>query len=496
MERRNVSGLLAPVAVLSFLLLVTAVGSAWYTQSIQRSLSWSLTENVASVVAAQVVESNIREVDASFYRFLITGDRANLESIPRLQRETADALHEAERWALSEEEKRLMTQVRRGYDRLFDEFGRAVRESSGPVLKARIAVLAAIPEREILEPAREYRRLNEESLAEISRKTEQQANGLTVGLLALGLCGATGGMLGGWVLMTGIRRTMEQTETRLRGTAARLRAVVPAADPTRDPAEWVDESVAVVLDRLRQSERDVLRAEQLALVGQMAAGIAHEVRNPLAAIKILVQTAADPLRETPFGARDLTVLEREIVRLEQIVSGFLDFARPPQPDKKVIELRPVLEQAVAGLRPRADILRVALEIDLSDEPITVCLDPNQFRQLVYNLLCNAIDAQPKGGYARITAATATAGAEPGVLLRVEDVGDGLPQGFGDRIFEPFVSTKATGMGLGLSICRRIVESHGGSIRAADRPDRGTVFTIYLPLSLPGGARAAAPGGQT
>jgi signal transduction histidine kinase len=496
-ERRIVSRLLAPVAALSALLLITAGVSAWYLRSIQRSLAWSLTENVASVVAAQELESNVREVDASLDRFLITGDRAHLESIPRLRRETTDALQSAERWALSAQEKVLMARVRRGYDRLFEEFGQAVREASGQDLRGRIRALAEIPEREVLEPAREYRQLNEEALAGTSRKTERLADGLTIGLLALGLCGAGGGLLGGWVLTTGVRRSMERTETRLRGTAARLRTILPTADPARDPAEWVDESVAAVLDRLRQSERDALRAEQLAWVGQMAAGIAHEIRNPLAAIKILVQTAADPQRETPFGARDLTVLEREITRLEQTVSGFLDFARPPQPDKKLVELRPILEQVAAGLRAKADLQQVAIDIGGIADAVTLCADPGQLRQLVYNLLDNALDAQPKGGHVRVTAESDAAGGEPGLVLRVEDRGDGLPPGLGERIFEPFVSTKATGMGLGLSICRRIAEAHGGSIRATDRAGGGTVFAVRLPLSRSGGGLAvAAANGQS
>ena len=100
----------------------------------------------------------------------------------------------------------------------------------------------------------------------------------------------------------------------------------------------MDESVSALLDRFRQVERDALRAEQLARVGQMAAGIAHEIRNPLMAIKILIQTAAEPLRESPFRAKDLAVIEREIARLEHTVAGFLDFARPPRTQRRPTSL--------------------------------------------------------------------------------------------------------------------------------------------------------------
>ncbi|QEL19579.1 sensor histidine kinase [Limnoglobus roseus] len=491
MDRRIAPRLLLPITVVSVLLLATAVGAAWYIRGIQQSLAASLTENVVSVVAAQELEGHIREVDAALDRFLITGDRAHLEAIPRLQRETADALRTAEEWALTDQEQALMRRVRLGHDRLFGELSRAGRDGPADQLRGRIAQLAELPEREILEPAREYRRVNEEVLTETSRETARLADSLTVGLVVLGLCGAAGGLLGGWAVTTGIRRSIEQTDDRLRHTAARLEAVVPSpvAPPAEDAAEWVDKSVSAVLERLEQTERNALRAEQLAWVGQMAAGIAHEVRNPLAAIKIIVQTAADPLRRAPFGSRDLTVLEQEITRLEQIVSGFLDFARPPQPDKQRFDVRVLLEQTVDTIRARANLQRVTLEIDAPPEAVCVCADPNQLRQLVYNLLYNALDAQPKGGQVRVAVATPDPGSE--VVLRIEDEGNGLPAGLGDRIFEPFVSTKAAGMGLGLSICRRIVESHGGTIQASGGTNGGTAFTVRLPQPVPNPQTAEA-----
>lgn len=220
----------------------------------------------------------------------------------------------------------------------------------GKVPQAEIDELSNIPEKEIFEPAQEYARLNEEMLTQSGRKNEQMTGLLTGVFLAVGLCGAIGGLLGGWVIATGVRRAMMRTEDRLRGTAVRMSAVVPAGRSVGDAAEWVDESVSALLDRFRQVERDALRAEQLAWMGQMAAGVAHEIRNPLMAIKILVQAAADPLRETPFRTKDLTVIEREIGRLEHTVTGFLDFARPPQPEKHTVDLRTLLEDAVATLR--------------------------------------------------------------------------------------------------------------------------------------------------
>ncbi|QDU19416.1 sensor histidine kinase [Urbifossiella limnaea] len=476
MKPRLVPRLLLPVLALSVLLLVTAVGSAWYLRSIQRQLSTALEENVASVVSGQRLESTVREIDASLDRYLITGDPAHLEAVPDLAERGRDALREAEAWAFTDRERELMGRARAGYVRLASGAGEAARTPRAPDTRGRVAAVAVLPESEILGPAREYRRLNEDALAGTSRATHELADRLTVVLLALGLCGAGGGLLGGWVLTTGLRRSIELTEGRMRGAAARLRSVVAVPGADGDPAEAVEVSVTAVLDRLRQVERDALRAEQLALVGQMAAGVAHEVRNPLMAIKLLVQAAADPHRAAPFRPRDLAVIEGEIVRLEGIVSGFLDFARPPAPDKQVVDLAPVVTGAVAAFRGRADLQKVALVVDVSAAAPAVHADPNQLRQVLHNLVGNALDAQPGGGEVRVTAAAAGGDVE----VRVEDRGGGPPADLGERIFDPFVSTKPTGVGLGLSICRRIVESHGGAIRAVARPGGGAVFTVRLP----------------
>ncbi|MFO0795865.1 MAG: ATP-binding protein [Gemmataceae bacterium] len=486
MKPRLVPRLLLPVLALSVLLLVTAVGSAWYLRSIQRQLSTALEENVASVVSGQRLESTVREIDASLDRYLITGDPAHLEAVPDLAERGRDALHEAEAWAFTDRERELMARARAGYVRLASGAGEAARTPRAPDTRSRVAAVAVLPESEIIGPAREYRRLNEDALAATSRATHELADRLTIVLLALGLCGAGGGLLGGWVLTTGLRRSIERTEGKMRGAAARLRSVVAVPGADGDPAEAVEVSVTAVLDRLRQVERDALRAEQLALVGQMAAGVAHEVRNPLMAIKLLVQAAADPHRAAPFRPRDLAVIEGEIVRLEGIVSGFLDFARPPAPDKQVVELAPLVAGAVAALRGRAELQAVAFVVDVADAP-AVHADPNQLRQVLHNLVGNALDAQPGGGEVRVTAAAARSDVE----LRVEDRGGGPPADLGERIFDPFVSSKPTGVGLGLSICRRIIESHGGAIRAVARPGGGAVFTVRLPR--PGGAEPTTEG---
>jgi signal transduction histidine kinase len=478
--------LTVPIAVVSTVLLLTAGGAAWYVHRMQATTSEVLANNVASVRAAQELEISVREVQTQFDRYLIAGNRQHLDAVPRLKRRTEQALSEAERLATTAPERALMDRVRQGYEHFFREYERLAQEPVGTGLHGQVAKLIdTVLDEEILDPAHEYLRLNEGMVAHSTEANQALADRLTVALVALGVCGAVGGVLGGWALAAAVRRSLQRAEDRLRDTAVRLSGAVPnPTGPGADAWQHVSESVTAVLRRLKQSERDALRAEQLAWAGQMAAGVAHEVRNPLMAIKLIVQAAADPGRSHRFGPRDLAVLEEEIVRLEDITANFLDFARPPSPDKKPVALLPVVEQAVGRVRARAELQGVRISVDSPAGPVPVLADGNQIRQVVYNLLFNALEAQPGGGWVRVTLTVDPRHAEvgAGAALSVEDGGPGVPSELGDQIFDPFVSTKDTGMGLGLSICRRIVEAHGWIVRVSNTPDGGAVFTVHIPVA--------------
>ncbi len=479
--------LTAPVAVLALLLLVIGVGSAWYVRTLQRSASDLIASNVSSMRAAQELEISLREVRTQYTRYLITQDEGHLKLISRQRERTAEALAAAERAASTTDEQRLMTRVRKGYEHFFAEYDQVTQKRSEWKYQ-KILELDEVFEKEILEPAREYLMLNEGVLTTTTAANQQTADRITTALVAIGLCGAFGGLLGGTLIAVAIRRSLLSAEEKLRLTAAELGLAVPQKHTTAysdrpvDPVEQMRQSAAAVLARLRQTERDALRAEQLAWVGQMAAGLAHEVRNPLMAIKLLVQAAAE--RRGVFRGRDLQVLEEEIVRLEQIVSGFLDFARPPRLDPRPVDVKELAQRAVDGVRARADLQAVAVRVEADPGPAVASADANQVRQVLFNLLFNALDAQPDGGHVTVRVGMARDPAgDPAVVVAVADGGPGLPPDLSERVFEPFVSTKESGMGLGLSICRRIAETHGGGLTAVSSQS-GTTFTLRLPVVPP------------
>lgn len=225
----------------------------------------------------------------------------------------------------------------------------------------------------------------------------------------------------------------------------------------------------------REVSRSILRAEQLAAVGHLAAGLAHEIRNPLTAVKLLAGMA---LRSGRPGLTtdDLRVIHREVERVEGVVQGLLDFARPAAANRRPGDLREIVAQAVDLARPRALDQGVEIVARLGEESRPAQVDAGQIAGAVGNLLRNALDAMPGGG----TLEVALTADRTSTRIAVRDTGPGIAPDVSKRLFTPFASTKATGTGLGLILCRRVAEGHGGSVVGGNRPGGGAEFVISVP----------------
>lgn len=241
--------------------------------------------------------------------------------------------------------------------------------------------------------------------------------------------------------------------------------------------------LALAIDRKRreqeQRERDLLRADQLAIVGQMAAGVGHELRNPLTSIKGLVQVNLREARSRGLPAEDLGVIEQEIRRMERTLQTFIDFARPPRCECRRLSLLPVIEQTLALIRGRAEKQGVAARFVQPATSVLVDGDGDQIQQLLLNLALNALDAMPQGGILELGIRLSDGGR---VEIEISDSGPGIAPTLLPYVFDPFVSGKERGLGLGLAISRRIAEDHGGGLEASNRPEGGARFVLRLPAS--------------
>ena len=234
------------------------------------------------------------------------------------------------------------------------------------------------------------------------------------------------------------------------------------------------------LSQIKKMEAQVQQAEKMATIGEMAAGIAHELRNPLAAISGAVQLLDGETRESSINKRLFSIIMRESDRLDATIHEFLLFSKPVNPEKEWFSLRALAQEALETLSqdPAWDsTLTLDLEI-LTD--LDCWGDPQLIRQVLLNLIANSANACRNMEKGRIVLrAKETPGAA--VLLEIEDNGHGIPEAIQERIFEPFFTTRETGTGLGLAIVRQIVQSHGGEISLRDSQPQGTIFSVSLPL---------------
>ena len=234
--------------------------------------------------------------------------------------------------------------------------------------------------------------------------------------------------------------------------------------------------------RLADAQRQLTHADRLASIGRLAAGVAHEINNPLTGV---LTNASFQLKRAPENSelrRDLEVVVRETKRCREIVRGLLDFARQTPPSRQAVDLNEVVQRALKITRQSLALHHVRLDLELAPDPPEAPADANQIQQVVVNLLVNARDAVADGGWIRVETRSATAHERTFAEIVVEDGGCGIAPADLPHVFEPFFTTKGThGTGLGLAVTWGIVQAHGGTIDVKSEEGKGSRFTVRLPL---------------
>jgi two-component system, NtrC family, sensor histidine kinase PilS len=249
---------------------------------------------------------------------------------------------------------------------------------------------------------------------------------------------------------------------------------------------------------IRRLERDAGRKQRLAAVGEMAAGIAHEIRNPLASLLGSIQILRQELALNAEQAQLMDIVLRESERLNETIRSFLDYARPQRAAITRVDATRVLLDAAALLRNSPDVTgQHEIVVDGTPDEVSFEADEHQVRQIVWNLATNSIRAMPEGGRLRLSAtiAPATPAGRDQLVLTVEDEGLGMAPEALDRMFQPFHGTFPKGTGLGLAIVHRIVSDHDGEIEVRSTPGAGTTVTVRLPLGTGAGQQQAASSKQ-
>ncbi len=248
----------------------------------------------------------------------------------------------------------------------------------------------------------------------------------------------------------------------------------------RELREWAANLESKVEERTAQvkaMQGHLIQTEKLAAIGKLAAGVAHEINNPLTGILTNSSLMLDDFPQGDSRREDLQLIVDETLRCRKIVKGLLDFARQTKPQKQAVDLNGVVEDVLSLVRNQAIFRSINLHTDLDARLPTVMADHDQMRQVVLNIVINAAEAMPNGGELRV-ASRLDGGRD--VQLAIGDTGPGISQEVMGRLFEPFFTTKKTGTGLGLAIAYGIVERHKGKIDIDSAPGRGTTITVRIP----------------
>ncbi len=315
----------------------------------------------------------------------------------------------------------------------------------------------------------------------------QYYNPAAARMLGLGESGALGSRLGKYV------KNFDLTKASQRGDAMAFNLeisypekrclnvnTIPLGIETSDTC-----ALALILQDITEqvtAAREAAETERIGALSQIAASVAHELGNPLNSFTIQIQLMERELAKLPSEKTDkfrkaLDISRSELTRLDGIIKQFLRSIRPSEPHMRLLPVNEVLRESLAFLHGEIEDRDLKLEVRLDETLPAVMLDPDQIKQVFYNLIRNSMQAMRSGGKLQV----GTTSKEGGVLVVFGDTGAGMTPEEVSRLFEPYYTTKKDGTGLGLLISRRIVREHGGELNIQSQPDKGTRVTLWLPL---------------
>lgn len=483
---------------ISLLLCALGVWAAWNVQRQHMIGSDLIAREVNGMIAAHEMYLGLREIRNHLQQYLRSNDPRELDRAEVLVLRFPQELRRTRELTPIPFGPEMLSLVEAGEGAFLQGFT-AVRQWPADDLEGRREAVGRLLDDtltpRLVDPAGDFVEGNRQLVSKTNEVNRKAAEQLRQAFLLLGLCGGGGGLVAGLAIARAISRSIIELDVSIQGVAGHLHGALGGVSIRRVEGfkqlevglQDLQEHIITLVERLQQRELEVLRADQLAAVGQLAAGMAHELRNPLMPMKMLVQQALE--REGGLQGQALRIVDQEITRLERSIQEFLDFARPPKLQTGPVNLSELVRQVCDLLRSRADRQDVQLQEYLPVTPLWLDADGAQLRQMILNLLLNALDVQTDGGVIELeldeqSSRTTVGAAARWLRIVVRDEGPGLEPRVMERLFEPFLSTKETGTGLGLSICRRIVQAHGGVILAGNRHHRGAEFQVTLPAEHP------------
>lgn len=447
-----------------------------------------ISEHIARLQTVQDMATAMRLIRLHSFTYVMDMSRDRLAKLEKDQKDFESALAYLRETPSVDQEGTVIDEIEASYRQYQQRLREEASAPPGPSRESYLKWYDDHPAKPTVVLCDKLLQLNREAMTETANESTRQAERRQSLMVWLGIFGAVGGLVGGFGVAWGLSRSITRLNVRLQDVHAHLDHEVASLRLTAEGGnlQTMERQLATILKRVQEvvsqmhrQEGESLRAEQLAAVGQLAASIAHEVRNPLTSIKLLVSAALNGRYPKGLSQTDLQVIHDEVGRLERKVQALLDFARPLETTPHIEDIAAIVHQVTDLVQERLRQQGVQLRLDMPDQSLRAELDRDQFQGVLVNLIFNALDAMPSGGRLELKLNRSQADR---VELTVADTGPGIDPIVADRLFTPFTSTKATGTGLGLSVSRRVVEAYGGKLTGSNRETGGACFTVTLPAA--------------
>jgi signal transduction histidine kinase len=499
---------LAPVVLMAVLWVSMSSATTFYVQWLERSHQRIFLENIVSIRAAEAMQILVWKLAAEW-----PDDEIGLSDFRQRWKEIEPQINDQHQKlvqsAFSDSERAVLSKLDTSLASLLQCFHRAF----GPVADndTNLSKPANLEDmhKNILEIAgriaastNELLKMNQELADQGSQQRQRISRIVISARMSMLVIGPLLGVILGWRLSRLLHHSIARISVTLHDANSNSESDFGSiAVETSDDFQEVQQQAEKVAERMRQVSRDlqtarheVLRSERLAAVGELAAGVAHEIRNPLTSVKLLLQHAVRQANGPKLDESQIGLILEEIGRMETTIQGLLDFSRPPRLNRIPHDFRQTLQRALNLVESRARQQRIEIITHVGDAPLMVNGDTEMLHQVLVNLLINAIEAMNLGGRITIEATASmlrlpkqgsdssngTATDQPVVQMIIRDTGQGIPDEVLPRLFEPFATSKERGTGLGLAVSHRIIEEHHGSIVACNCPEGGAQFTLTIP----------------
>jgi len=493
MKHHISSQMLAGYLIMAVLVLIGGFITISYTHQLHQVTSQVLNENIFNFKVAQELEVALFRMRGFTFNYILDGEEHWIEKLEKGKIECLSWLNEAKKNTFADEEKAVLNTIANLFSQYDSDLKTALLyNQDGRAEEAKVLLVHASRDlfEEIYRQCEVFIAINEHDINKAEMKIAATNQDVRTAMYGLGFGGIALGIILGLFISKSITNPIYELVLKVQG-AARGKFIKRVQLDKSTILQVLDSNVDDLIDRINSTQADLEnerkrleQAERLAALGRVSAVVAHEIRNPLTAIKMLIYSLRKDLAANDEKRKDLQVIIKEIDRMEQFVQNFLQFSRPMEPNFEAVNLHEVIGEAVLLLEASFRKAGVTLEEHYEADPGIVYADANQIKQAMMNLLLNAIAALKEGG--KICIQTCEQEGNPGnrkqsdLVISVADTGSGISENLKNAIFEPFVSGREGGIGLGLSIAHQIAQQHGGRLEVNNNVEGGATFSIHLP----------------